>query len=88
MLEKYKEIFHNKGEVYLRIKARPGSANTGVTSVMDDDTIKIDVAAAPEKGKANTELLRYLSKEFCINKGSILIISGKTDKLKLIKIKL
>ncbi|MFC1616033.1 DUF167 domain-containing protein [Patescibacteria group bacterium] len=42
--------------------------------------------AAPEKGKANAELIKFLSKNLGISKSQISIISGKTDQLKLIKI--
>ena len=53
---------------------------------MDDDTIKIRIKAAPEKGKANAELLKFLSQELNIPSSHISIISGKSEPLKLIKI--
>ncbi len=75
---------------YLRIKVRPKSAKNEITEIMKDhsgeETIKIRIKAAPEKGKANAELIKFLSKELEIPKSSISIISGKTDTLKLIKI--
>jgi len=53
---------------------------------MADGTLKIRIAAPPEKGKANTELIKFLSKHFDLPKNQITIISGKTEPLKLIKI--
>ncbi|KKP38098.1 MAG: hypothetical protein UR28_C0022G0020 [Candidatus Peregrinibacteria bacterium GW2011_GWF2_33_10] len=47
---------------------------------------KIRLKAVPEKGKANKELIKFLSKELHISKSNISIISGETDTLKLIKI--
>ncbi len=54
---------------------------------MDDDTIKIRIKAAPEKGKANAELIKFLSKQYGLPKEKISIISGSTDRTKLIKLK-
>lgn len=50
------------------------------------ETIKIRIKAVPEKGKANEELIRFLSKRLDIPKQNISIISGKTEQLKLVKI--
>jgi len=78
-------------EGYIRVKVMPKSRKTELKEVMqgpdDQLTYKICVKAAPEKGKANAELIKFLSKELNIPKGNISIISGKTDQLKLLKIK-
>ena len=83
-----KEKLKNKN--YLRIKVIPNSSNNKIKEIMTDDsgeeTIKIKIKAAPEKGKANTELIKFLSKELDIKRSNISIISGKTDRIKLIKI--
>ncbi len=75
---------------YLRIKVIPKSPKNEITEIMEDDegeqTIKIRIKAPPEKGKANTELIKFLSKELETPHTNISIISGKTDQLKLIKI--
>ena len=77
---------------YLRIKVIPKSNKTEVAEIMIDgegeETIKIRVKAVPEKGKANEELIKFLSKELEIAREKITIISGKADQLKLIKIEL
>lgn len=88
MLKKYKEELIYKKEVYLRVKVRPGASNTRVKAVLEDGTVKIDVAAVPEKGKANQALVNFLASEFAVKKDSVRIISGAGDKLKLIKIAL
>lgn len=71
---------------YLRIKVLPKSPQTELVAIMADGTIKIRLAAPPEKGQANQELIRFLSKELNVKKSQITIISGKTEPLKLIKI--
>ncbi len=86
MLRKYKEKLRINNEVYLRIKVYPNAGKTKIREIMEDETIKIDVAAVPEKGKANKELIAYLTKEFKINKENVKILSGVKDRIKLIKI--
>lgn len=89
MLTSYVQQFNEKGEIYLRIKARPGASATEVKGIMtgeEGETIKIDVAAAPEQGKANQELIKYLAKWFMAGKNDVKIISGAGDKIKLVKI--
>jgi len=86
MLEKYLNKFKQNKEVYLRIKARPGAAKSEVKEILEDETIKVAIAAVPEKGKANQELIKFLAKTFATDKNNVKILSGKSDKIKLIKI--
>jgi len=86
MLEEEIKKLNNNNEVYLRIKVNPNCGKTTFRSKLEDDTIKIDLKAQPEKGKANKELIKYLSGIFRVNKNSIKILSGASDRLKLLKI--
>lgn len=86
MLKEYFQRVKVKKPTYLRIKVIPKSAQNKVVEIMDDETIKIRINAAPEKGKANKELIKFLSDSLEIDKKNIEIISGRTDALKLIKI--
>ncbi len=76
---------------YLRVKVIPKSAKTEISEIMEDSdgekTVKIRLKAAPEKGRANTELLKFISKEISLPIENISILSGKTEQLKLLKIK-
>ncbi|MCA9370332.1 MAG: DUF167 domain-containing protein [Candidatus Peregrinibacteria bacterium] len=71
------------GTVQFYVRARPGMPKTKATQVMDDESIKIDIAAAPEGGKANAALVKYLEKEFG---GNVQIISGATARMKLVRV--
>ena len=71
---------------YLRIKVLPKSAQTEIIDTLDDGTIKIRVAAPPEKGRANSELIKFLAKTHNVEKDQITILSGKSEPLKLIRI--
>ena len=87
-----KEFFQkrtiNKPFIYLRIKVIPKSAKNQVVDIMNDETIKIRIKAAPEKGKANEELIKFLSEELGVLEKNVLIISGAHEPLKLVKVKL
>ncbi len=50
------------------------------------EELKIRIKAPPEKGKANTELIRFLAKTLCITKNAITILSGETSRHKRVKI--
>jgi len=86
MIRKFKKIFQEKGEIYLRVKVRPNADKTCIKEIMSDETIKVDLAAAPERGKANQELIKFLAKQFGIITNNIKIISGAGERLKLVKI--
>ncbi len=76
---------------YLKIKVIPKSQKTEFQETFEDSegilVHKIRIKAVPEKGKANEELIRFLSKELSIPKYNIEIISGATSKIKLIRVK-
>jgi uncharacterized protein (TIGR00251 family) len=52
----------------------------------EEDVLKIRVAAIPEKGKANKEIIRFLKKEFSAKK--VEIVLGVVSVQKLVKIQL
>ncbi|MDD4271771.1 MAG: DUF167 domain-containing protein [Patescibacteria group bacterium] len=86
MFFEFKKLFSKKGEVYLRVKVRPSAAKTCVKEIMADETVKIDLAAAPVKGKANQELIKFLARQFEVAASNIKVISGAGDRVKLVKI--
>lgn len=75
---------------YLRIKVIPKSPKNEVMEVMEDkengEITKIRIKAAPERNKANLELIKFLSEIYCVPKENITIISGQKEQLKLIRI--
>lgn len=87
MFSEAKKDLASKGFAYLKIKVIPGAPKTEIKNKMADGTIKIYVAAPAEKGRANIELLKFLSAELGVPKDSLVLIAGATDRVKLIKIK-
>ncbi len=86
MLLEYINNLANNKEIYLRVKVSPGSGKTEFLKVMTDGTLKIAVAAAPEKGKANQALIAFIATEMGLRKYQVKIISGVAERLKLIKV--
>lgn len=52
----------------------------------DEITYKVKIKAIAEKGKANKELIEFLSNHFKVEKSKIKIKSGKQSQIKLIQI--
>ena len=67
------------------VKVVPGSSRTAVCGLLED-MLKVKVAAAPERGKANRRLIEHLAKQLAVKKGSIEIISGQTSPVKQVRI--
>lgn len=68
----------------LRVKVIPRSAKTEIVGTMADGTLKIRIAAPPEKGKANGELIRFLALHYKVK--NVEIISGHTAALKIVRL--
>ena len=66
-------------------KIVPGSSRTTVAGLLDD-VVKIRVAAAPEKGKANQCLVAFLAKRLGVKKNTVSIVSGQTHPVKQIRV--
>ena len=86
MLAKFKKQLQQDGELYLKIKVHPNSPTTEIKEILEDESIKINISAVPERNRANLELIKFLAKEFNVDKNNISIISGKAERVKLIKI--
>jgi uncharacterized protein len=69
-----------------RVKAIPRSARTEVAGKLADGTIKIKVAAVPDKGKANAELCAFLAREFGVPQAHVEIVAGRNSPLKVVRV--
>jgi hypothetical protein len=86
MLDAHRKELAEKGTVQFYVRVRSGMSKTEVQSIMDDDSIKIHIAAKAIMGKANAELKRYLAEEFGVSKEQVKMLSGVTSRVKLIRI--
>ena len=76
---------HNGGVVFTA-KIVPGSSGPTRICGLLDDMLKVEVSAAPEKGKANQCLIKFLSKQLGVKKNAVSIISGTTSPVKHVRI--
>jgi len=71
--------------IKLEIKAIPGASKTEFAGVKDG-RLRIRLAAAPEDGKANAEMLSFLSKALGCAKRDLRIVSGEKSRLKVVAV--
>lgn len=69
----------------ISVRAYPHAARNEVTAFIDG-VFRVKVAAPPVKGKANKELITFLSQVLGINKDMISITRGHATRNKLINI--
>ena len=81
----------NTAGYILRIRVTPNSSRCSAGGIFTDsnncDFLKINLTTVPEKGKANQDLIKYLSKLLHISKSNFTIITGQTDRYKKIELK-
>ena len=70
----------------LRVKVIPRSAKTEIAGEMSDGTLKVKIAAPPEKGKANAALCAFLAGHFKVPRSAVAIVSGHGAALKLVRV--
>jgi uncharacterized protein (TIGR00251 family) len=71
----------------LEIKAVPGASKTELAGIKDG-RLRIRIAAAPEDGKANAEMLGFLSKTLDCPKRDLQLLSGEKSRLKTVALPL
>lgn len=84
-LSAVRKTLEKNGTAVLRIKVSPGAAKTKWHSLLDGEekVAKIRVAAAPERGRANTLITKFVQKYFnCTAE----ITSGHTSSTKTVKL--
>jgi len=70
----------------IAVKVIPKSSKTELVGVMPDGALRIKVAAAPEKGRANKELCAFLARHFGVPLTHVTILSGETSPRKRVRI--
>ena len=74
-----------KEGVCFTVKVVPGSSRTQYAGAIGE-MMKIKIAAAPEKGKANECLIDYLAGLLGVRKTAVHITSGQTSPVKQLRI--
>ena len=72
----------------LKVKVAPGSSRTAIAGEMADGTLKVRVAAPPEKGRANEALCALLAEHFGVARRAVTIVSGHGSPRKLVRVEI
>ena len=79
------------GGVRVRLKVTPKAKRAGIGGLLAEPdgrhALKIAVSAAPEAGKANAAVIALLAKEWGVAKSAISVVTGATDRRKVVEIR-
>ena len=70
------------GEI-IQVKVKPNSPKNEILGEDEQGYLKIAIKAPAKEGKANIELIKFLSKHY---KRQVDIINGRTSKIKRIRL--
>jgi hypothetical protein len=77
--------------VRVRLKVTPKAKRNQFGGLLDEpdggQALKISVTTAPEDGKANAAVIALLAKEWSVAKSAISVVTGATDRRKLVEIR-
>lgn len=82
-----KKVKHTiKDDMIINVKVEPRSSQSGIVGPYGD-ALKVKLTSPPVEGKSNKELIELLSKNFGIAKRDVEIVSGKSSKNKVVRLK-
>ncbi|MFC1953084.1 DUF167 domain-containing protein [Chloroflexota bacterium] len=72
-------------EAKLVVRVQPNASRNKITG-FKEGVLSLTITPPPLRGKANQELIKYLSDMLCVPKSQIIIRKGATAKRKMISI--
>ncbi|MFC1938223.1 DUF167 domain-containing protein [Chloroflexota bacterium] len=75
----------SESEARIAVRVYPNAARNEVVG-LTNEVLQVKVSAPPVKGKANIELIAFLSKALSLSKSKVGIIKGHTTRNKIITI--
>ena len=63
------------------VRVVPGSSRTALCGILGG-MLKVKLSTAPEKGKANQALVRFLAEKLKVRKNTVAIVAGHTSTVK------
>ena len=77
-------------DLILTVRVSPNASDTRLAGFGEDSTgqtyLKVRVSVVPEKGKANKAVLALLAKALGMAKSRLFVVSGGSDRNKVIRI--
>ncbi|MFA6039824.1 MAG: DUF167 domain-containing protein [Candidatus Peribacteraceae bacterium] len=86
MIEDLQETLQREGSVTLSLRVRPNAPESRLRGKMEDGSIKVDVAAPAEEGKANAALVKFLAGKFDVHASQVEVLAGGGNRRKLVRI--
>jgi uncharacterized protein (TIGR00251 family) len=65
----------------LRVRVSPGASKNDVQDVREGE-LRLRVAAAPEKGRANRELTSYVARLLGVPRSTVVLVAGASSRHK------
>ncbi|MDH3365683.1 MAG: DUF167 domain-containing protein [Thermoplasmata archaeon] len=82
-------IRESTGGCVIDVDVSPGAKKTEVVAVNEwRGSLQVRVAAEPKRGKANDELLRFLSERLSLGPNAIRIVKGARSRIKTVFVRL
>ena len=73
------------GGVEINVKVVPGASRDRIAGVLGD-ALKVQVAAPPEKGKANKAVAALIADAVSVRAKDVAIVSGQTSPRKVVRV--
>ena len=70
---------------WLLLKVTPNASRNEITGV-NGGVLQVKIAAPPERGRANKELIAFLSRELGVKRSAVAIIRGENSRHKAITV--
>jgi uncharacterized protein (TIGR00251 family) len=74
------------GGAALTIRVTPRARKTEFAGILEDGTVRVRVQSPPVEGKANKDLIQFLSKVFGVRKNRIEIVAGERGLDKIVSV--
>ena len=75
-----------EGAVTLAIRVRPNAPRTAWKATLADGSLKVDVAAPPEEGRANAALAAWIADAVGVPHANVRIVAGAGARRKLVRV--
>jgi uncharacterized protein YggU (UPF0235/DUF167 family) len=85
-MKKTHQFHDGKAGAALAVRVLTHAPHTELVGIQEDGTLKIRLAAVPQKGKANEVLLDYLADVLGVAPGKLELVAGMTGRNKLVTV--
>lgn len=77
---------NGQGGAAFMVRVVPRSGKNEIAEIMSDGTVRIHLTAPPVEGKANFQLIEFLSEVLQVKSSQIEIVGGEKTKNKMITV--